>query len=140
MRGIQPFAAKQSFHLPGVDAGFCLPARGFRRHLWIRISAGVWERLRLEGFRVEEAKTLLGLESATHEGSLLPHHFVAMAVEVWQRGQLNEGQLTPMLRVDRLQPRETISRFCGSREADAARLDRSGRFCCSTLRDRPWCE
>ncbi len=88
------------------------------------IPPGVWERLRLEGFRVEEAQHLLGLESITAEDEMLPHRFMALAVEAWQRRKLSEGQLAHWLRVDRLQAREAVDRFGRSpKSASSAPID-----------------
>ena len=72
------------------------------------VPAGVWDRLQLEGFKVEEARQLLGLEPAVTEDGTLPHRFVALAVEAWQRAELSEGQLARYLRTDRLRTRDTI--------------------------------
>lgn len=77
------------------------------------IPAGVWDRLRLEGFRVEEALRLLGLEPILAEDGLLPHRFVSLAVEAWQRGDLSEGQLARLLRVDRVEARKMVDRIEG---------------------------
>jgi Zn-dependent peptidase ImmA (M78 family)/DNA-binding XRE family transcriptional regulator len=72
------------------------------------IPSGTWDRLRLEGFRVQEARRLLGLEPLASDDELLPPRFVALAFEAWQRGELSEGQLARLLRTDRLDVRERL--------------------------------
>lgn len=85
------------------------------------IPTGTWDRLRLEGFRVQEARELLGLEPLASDDELLPPRFVALAVEAWQQSQLSEGQLARLLRTDRLGVRERLQRRDGeAREGQEA--------------------
>jgi len=71
------------------------------------IPLATWERLRQERFRVYEAKQILGLESAAHtDDAPFSPRYIALAVEAWQQGELSEGQLAHILRVDRLGARE----------------------------------
>lgn len=75
------------------------------------LPAGTWNRLRLEGLRVQEAQRLLGLAPLAADDEILPPRFVALAVEAWQKGDLSEGQLARFLRTDRLGARERIRRL-----------------------------
>lgn len=74
------------------------------------IPSGTWDRLRLEGFRVREARELLGLLPQVSDDDLLPPRFIALAAEAWQRGGLSEGQLARLLRTDRLGARGKVQR------------------------------
>jgi Zn-dependent peptidase ImmA (M78 family) len=72
------------------------------------VPAGLWERLRIEGFKVREAMQILGLSPSSRHDERLPARFRTLAVESWQEGDLTEGQLARVLRVNRLQAREII--------------------------------
>jgi Zn-dependent peptidase ImmA (M78 family) len=72
------------------------------------VSSGLWERLRIEGFKVREAMQILGLAAPNRQEEMLPARFRALAVESWQEGDLTEGQLAQILRVSRLKAREII--------------------------------
>lgn len=82
------------------------------------IPAGVWDRLRQEGFRVREAQRLLGIAPKAQDDELLPRRFVALAVEAWQRGELSEGQLARVLRTDRLGARDRIEELQSTASAE----------------------
>jgi len=72
------------------------------------IRAGTWQRLQQQGFRVQQARRLLGLQEHPVEGELLPARYRYLAVEAWHRGALSEGQLASFLRVDRLSARRLV--------------------------------
>jgi Zn-dependent peptidase ImmA (M78 family) len=72
------------------------------------IPAGTWHRLQQQGFRVGEARRLLGLRERPADDELLPARYRYLAVEAWQRGDLSEGQLASFLRVDRLTARRMV--------------------------------
>ena len=65
-----------------------------------------WDRLSNAGFRVNEARRLLDLAPPRAETDLLPLRFRYLAVEAWSRGELTEGQLARLLRVDRTTARQ----------------------------------
>lgn len=69
---------------------------------------GTWQRLHQQGFRVKEARRLLGLQEHPVEDELLPSRYRYLAVEAWHRAQLSEGQLASFLRVDRLSARRLV--------------------------------
>jgi len=70
-----------------------------------RLPSGIWERLRSEGFKVQQAQKLLGIDANPQMLEHLPRRYVALAVEAFRSGQLSEGQLTRFLRTDRVSVR-----------------------------------
>lgn len=70
-----------------------------------RLPAGTWERLRAQGFKVRQARRLLGMEANPPLTELLPKRFVGLAVEAFRNGRLSEGQLARYLRTDRVSVR-----------------------------------
>jgi Zn-dependent peptidase ImmA (M78 family)/DNA-binding XRE family transcriptional regulator len=69
------------------------------------VPSGLWDRLRREGFRVREAQQILGLDAAVPPEQPLPLRYVTLALESWQHGDLSEGQLAQILRMNRLEAR-----------------------------------
>lgn len=67
-----------------------------------------WDRLSNAGFRVNEARQLLDLASPPADTELLPRRFRYLAVEAWSQGELSEGQLARLLRVDRTAARQLV--------------------------------
>ena len=70
-----------------------------------------WDRLANAGFRVGEARHLLELASYPPDTELLPLRFRYLAVDAWSRGEISEGQLARLLRVDRTSARELVARL-----------------------------
>src|SRR6266478_6277207 len=70
-----------------------------------RLPSGIWERLRSEGFKVQQAQKLLGIDANPQMLEHLPRRYVALAVEAFRSGQLSEGQLTRYLHTDRVSVR-----------------------------------
>jgi Zn-dependent peptidase ImmA (M78 family)/DNA-binding XRE family transcriptional regulator len=70
-----------------------------------RLPVGTWERLRAEGFRVQQAQKLLGIDANPPLKELLPQRYVSLAVEAFRKGYLSEGQLARFLRTDRVAAR-----------------------------------
>ena len=70
-----------------------------------------WDRLANAGFRVGEARQLLELASNPPDTEMLPLRFRYLAVDAWSRGEISEGQLARLLRVDRTSARELIARL-----------------------------
>ena len=70
------------------------------------IKPHTWDRLSNTGFRVNEARQLLDLTSPPPDTELLPLRFCYLAVEAWSNGELTEGQLARLLRVDRTTARQ----------------------------------
>lgn len=82
------------------------------------IRSGTWPRLQQQGFRVKEARRLLGLQEHTVENELLPSRYRYLAVEAWQSGELSEGQLASFLRVDRVSARRLVRELGLHQEGD----------------------
>jgi len=70
-----------------------------------RLAAGTWERLVTEGFEVQKAQRLLGIDANPPIKDLFPQRYVALAVSAFRSGSLSEGQLAKYLRTDRLSSR-----------------------------------
>lgn len=70
-----------------------------------RLPNGTWERLRAEGFKVQHAQKLLGIDANPPIPERLPRRYVALAVEAFRGGHLSEGQLARYLRTDRVSVR-----------------------------------
>lgn len=87
------------------------------------IPAGTWQRLHQQGFRVQEARSLLGLQEHPAENELLPSRYRYLAVEAWQRGDLSEGQLASFLHVDRLTARRMVRELGLHRDEDGGGPD-----------------
>ena len=68
-----------------------------------------WDRLSNAGFRVNEARRLLDLDSPPSDTELLPRRFRYLAIEAWSQGDLSEGQLARLLRVDRTAARQLVT-------------------------------
>ena len=75
------------------------------------------EKLMNSGFKVGEARQLLGLDSRSPDTGVLPHRFRYLAFEVWRDGELTEGQLARLLRLDRTTTRQLVSEL--SRHLDS---------------------
>jgi len=70
-----------------------------------RLRAGAWDRLKAEGFKLQHAQRLLGIDASPSLQERLPRRYVALAVEAFRRGELSEGQLGRFLRTDRVAAR-----------------------------------
>jgi Zn-dependent peptidase ImmA (M78 family)/transcriptional regulator with XRE-family HTH domain len=73
-----------------------------------RLPAGTWDRLKIEGFKPQQAQRLLGIEANPPLRETLPRRYVALAVEAFRRGELSEGQLARYLRSDRVSARMQV--------------------------------
>jgi Zn-dependent peptidase ImmA (M78 family)/DNA-binding XRE family transcriptional regulator len=73
-----------------------------------RLAPGTWDRLTAEGFEVQKAQHLLGIDANPPVGDLFPQRYVSLAVTAFRSGELSEGQLAKYLRTDRLSARLTV--------------------------------
>jgi Zn-dependent peptidase ImmA (M78 family)/DNA-binding XRE family transcriptional regulator len=73
-----------------------------------RLPSGTWERLKDEGFKVQHAQALLGIDVTSMAVELLPQRYVDLAISAFQAGQISEGQLAKYLRASRLAARELV--------------------------------
>ena len=71
------------------------------------IRSGTWDSLQQRGFRVTQAKDILGLPARSKEREL-PERYVIMAAQAFDDGQISEGELMRFLRTDRQQAREMV--------------------------------
>ncbi len=69
------------------------------------IPSGKWDQLVQAGFRVEEAKEMVGLPRLSSDMELFTIRYRYLAIEAFGSGRITEGQLARFLRVDRLQAR-----------------------------------
>ena len=69
---------------------------------------GTWDRLRDRGFKVREAQTQLGLLPHPSSDRLLPFRYQLLAARAYEEGNLTEGQLARVLRVDRVSARRIV--------------------------------
>jgi Zn-dependent peptidase ImmA (M78 family)/DNA-binding XRE family transcriptional regulator len=76
-----------------------------------RLPTGTWERLKDEGFKVQHAQALLGIDANPSLREPLPQRYVDLAIAAFQAGQVSEGQLAKYLRTNRLQAREQVETF-----------------------------
>jgi Zn-dependent peptidase ImmA (M78 family)/transcriptional regulator with XRE-family HTH domain len=72
---------------------------------------GTWDHLQQAGFRVREAQALLQLPQHPAADQLPPTRYLYLAAEAFERGDLSEGQLARLLRVDRLEARRLIAQL-----------------------------
>lgn len=73
-----------------------------------RLAPGTWDRLITEGFEVQKAQHLLGIDANPPVRDLFPQRYVSLAVTAFRNGQLSEGQLAKYLHTDRLSARLTV--------------------------------
>ena len=72
------------------------------------LPGGTWERLRDRGFEVREAQAQLGLTPRSPADRLLPLRYQLLAVRAYEEGNLSEGELARLLRVDRVSARRIV--------------------------------
>lgn len=75
------------------------------------ISPGWWRSLRSRVFRVEEARKIVGLQTRPADAELLPLRHRYLAAEAFLDGTLSEGQLSKLLRLDRLAARALVQQL-----------------------------
>ena len=72
------------------------------------LPGGTWDRLRDRGFKVREAQAQLGLLPHPSSDRLLPFRYQLLAARAYEEGNLTEGQLARVLRVDRVSARRIV--------------------------------
>lgn len=75
------------------------------------IPSGTWDRLQDRGFKVREAQDVLKLQPHLYPEQPLPMRYQFLAAETYLRGQLTEGQLSQLLRVDRVESRKIVQKL-----------------------------
>ena len=81
---------------------------------------GGGERLLDRGFKPREAEALLGLPRREAYLDLLPLRYRVLAVALYHNGDVTEGELARLLRVDRLNARRTYEEMTTSTDVDDA--------------------
>ena len=76
-----------------------------------RLPTGTWERLKDEGFKVQQAQAMLGIDANPLLTETLPQRYVDLAIAAFLAEQISEGQLAKYLRTDRLHAREHVESF-----------------------------
>lgn len=87
------------------------------------VPAGLWDRLRSEGFRALEAQRILGLDAAVPQEQQLPLRYLGLVLEAWHSGDLSEGQVAQRLRMSRLGARELLGKIAPAEHGAAGGLD-----------------
>jgi Zn-dependent peptidase ImmA (M78 family)/transcriptional regulator with XRE-family HTH domain len=87
------------------------------------LRGGSWERLKEEGFRPDEARSILGLEAPTAPSDVLPTRYLLLSMEALRTGKISEGQFSRFLRVDRAEGRRIAAGL--SMTTDPATFDAS---------------
>ncbi len=72
------------------------------------IRAGTWERLRFQGFKVDEARKILDWAVRPPDTQLLPTRYIYLVSEAYERELISEGQLAHFLRTDRVRARAIV--------------------------------
>ena len=75
-----------------------------------RLPPGTWDRLVTEGFEVQKAQRLLGID-ANPPVEDFPQRYIALAITAFRKGDLSEGQLAKYLHTDRLSARSVAESF-----------------------------
>ncbi len=75
------------------------------------LAGGTWERLKDRGFKVWEAQRQLGLSHRPDGDSTLPIRYQLLAIRAYEEGKLTEGELSRLLRADRVSTRRTVQRM-----------------------------
>jgi Zn-dependent peptidase ImmA (M78 family)/transcriptional regulator with XRE-family HTH domain len=81
---------------------------------------GIWDRLKDDGFKVNEAKKLLAIPQIPDQVQQLPYRYEALAVQAFDDGELSEGRLAQFLGLDRVATRRRVE------ELTATRFDEDG--------------
>lgn len=77
-----------------------------------RLPFGKWEELKKRGFRPEQARRNLGLTGAISPQPMLPLRYRLLAKNAYEdRGEITEGQLAKMLRLDRVSARMELEKL-----------------------------
>ena len=83
-----------------------------------RLPTGTWDRLKDEGFKVQQAQALLGIEVDPTPIEMLPERYIDLAIAGFDAGDLSEGQLAKYLRTNRVAAREQVEKAEGRIHAE----------------------
>lgn len=79
---------------------------------------GSYDRLTATGFKPAVGRRLLGLPQSASDTDLLPQRYKYLALQLYSQGELSEGQLSHLLRVDRLRARELVEELAATQDVD----------------------
>ena len=82
------------------------------------VGSGWWDRLKDQGLRVDQARAVVGLPALARDTQAMPTRVQYLAVEAYLKDLLSEGQLSSLLRLDRLAARRLIATLGGSFDID----------------------
>jgi len=89
------------------------------------IPKGVRDHLKESRFEVRRAAEMLNLEDHPRADNRFPDRYVYLAVQAYDKGELSEGELSALLRCDRVSAREIVERFLTTTEiSDDGRIRR----------------
>jgi Zn-dependent peptidase ImmA (M78 family)/DNA-binding XRE family transcriptional regulator len=100
------------------------------------VSAGTWDYLQEEGFRVREAQESLGLSRPSEEPEPpFSDRYKYLAVQAFENSLISEGRLAKLLRTDRITARGIVARCLEEADVEesGATTSRELRFDCSLL-------
>ncbi len=66
---------------------------------------GTYDHLEHEGFRVGEARGMLGLTTPEPDQRTLPRRYMSLAIDAYRRGLISEGSFAQFMRLDRVAAR-----------------------------------
>jgi hypothetical protein len=95
-----------------------VPAMTLRLESLRLVPKGTWDDLKEQGFRTETARGALGLTSPDARSEPYSRRYKFLAVELFLKGEISEGQLARFLRVHRVRAREIIEEC--SQQSDVA--------------------
>lgn len=80
------------------------------------IPKGVRDHLKESRFKVRRAAEMLNLEDHPIADNRFPDRYMYLAVQAYDRGELSEGELSALLRCDRVSAREVVERYLTTTE------------------------
>jgi Zn-dependent peptidase ImmA (M78 family)/transcriptional regulator with XRE-family HTH domain len=80
------------------------------------IPKGVRDHLKESRFEVRRAAEMLNLEEQPITDNQFPRRYMSLAVQAYDKGELSEGELSALLRCDRVTAREIVERFLTTTE------------------------
>jgi hypothetical protein len=80
------------------------------------LAGGWWESLVQRGLRVQDARHSIGIPTQPRDQEAVPKRTQYLAVEAYLEGQLSEGRLARLLRIDRVTVRQVVQRLAGSQD------------------------
>ena len=83
------------------------------------VGAGWWDWLKDQGLRVEEARAVVGLPALARDIQVMPTRVQYLAVDAYLDDRLSEGQLSSLLRLDRLAVRRLVATLSSSFDVDS---------------------